>query len=174
MTTSKTKKNVVAMRPIHLALLPLLGLLSGCGSNEAPQPTEADRVRDAVASVLQSHITLVNFRNEATAKIETSQSGQVWGRYCDELERIDLSACPADFRVAFRQHTRSCRDVQGAIMQVPSGTVDSMLVGFLNGLGGEADGGLGRFASDLKLSLKNGEATYREVERIALRYGAAL
>lgn len=162
------------MKTSPLILAALLGMLTGC-KGEVPVADAKHPMREAVLGVLESQDRLAAHRNEAVATLATpAQVGVVWDAYCAGLERIDLSACPADFRVAFRQHTRSCREVQAAILQIPSDTEEALVMGFLNGLGGEMDGGQSRLAADLKAALQNGEATYREVERTALQYDAAL
>ncbi len=94
--------------------------------------------------------------------------------YCDGLENLNMSDCPANFRVAYREHMRAWRKMDGAIKQLPDSFVDSLWEGFINGLQGETDGGAGRIRGDLKNASSNVERTWNRVEQTGAKYGAAL
>ena len=104
-----------------------------------------------------------------------SQIAWALGTYCDGLKRIEMADCPADFRVAYRQHARAWRDAQAAVRQLPDGFLEGFFMGFFNGLlRGEGDGGTGRLQGELKRSLERVRASWEEVEKVAAKYGAAL
>jgi hypothetical protein len=148
--------------------------VAGCTQVDSTE-TRLTPAQEATLRILKRHQELVHCRAEAEKVLEKpSAVAAVWTRYGDELERLDLSACPADFRVAFRRHARACRDIEAAIREFPDGSADSVVIGFLNGLGGEADGGFSRLQRDLQAAWKQGAATYDEVERTALSHGVAL
>ena len=48
------------------------------------------------------------------------------------------------------------------------------VVGFLNGLAGQIDGGFGRLKSNYDTAFQAGNATYEQMEETALKYGVAL
>lgn len=151
-----------------------VGLLVGCQDQGASSKSTAPEA-DAILRVLKSQAELVKYRADAEASLtQFSEVAAVWGRFCDEMERLDLTGCPADFRVAFRQHTRSCRDVQAAIAEFPDSGTEMFVVGFLNGLAGQIDGGFGRLKSNYDTAFQAGNATYEQMEETALKYGVAL
>ena len=92
-------------------LLALVAGLHGCSGT-----SEADRTRSAVLRVLQTDKELES-RWESASKGITSPAelALLIERYCEEMERIELTECPADFRVAFRKHIRAWRDVHTAV-----------------------------------------------------------
>lgn len=97
------------------------------------------------------------------------------GRYCDRLESLDMSGCPADFRVAFRHHIGAWREVQAALQQYPDGFLQGLLVGAVNGmLRGEQDGGQSRLEGALRTGLERVRDTWIEVEKIGAAHGAVL
>lgn len=156
-------------------VMSMLFALAGCRPDGSAEEEVMNPQSAAILRVLQRHAQLVGQRAEAEAlQTQTSQVALVWRRFCEELERMDLTACPADFRVALRQHTRACRDVQAAIEEFPDGFADGFFAGFLSSLGGEYDGGIGRLESQYRSAYERGAATFAEVERTALKYGVAL
>lgn len=64
--------------------------------------------------------------------------------------------------------------MEAAIQEFPDGFQEGFLIGLLNGLGGERDGGLNRLEAEFKAAFQRGTSTYDEVEQTALKYGAAL
>ncbi len=44
---------------------------------------------------------------------------QAVDQYCDDLEKLNMSDCPADFRVAYREHMRAWREVGAAYRELP-------------------------------------------------------
>lgn len=159
---------------LSLPLL-LLAVCLGCGSAEKPI-SEAERTRAAVQRVLEAHRDLANRRDQAFATISSPrQAALEMERFCIDQERIDLSGCPADFRVAMRQHARSCRGVHDAASQLPDGFAEGFALGiFNNAIRGEQDGGFNRLTTQMEQAMTTAKGTYQEVERIGASYGAAL
>jgi hypothetical protein len=88
---------------------------------------------------------------------------------------MDMSDCPADFRVAYRQHIRAWQGVQAEVQQLPEGFLDGIFMGALNAiLRGEVDGGTSRLENNLKQATQELNRTWEEVERVGAKYGAAL
>ncbi len=157
-----------------VVLVAAMALLVGCrDQGDAAKPVAPEA--DAILRVLTRHAELVKYRAEAEATLtKFSEVAAVWGRFCDELERLDLTGCPPDFRVAFRQHSRSCRDVQAAIAEFPDSQTEMFVIAFLNGLAGQLDGGFGQLKANYDAANQSGNATYKHLEETALKYGAAL
>ena len=141
------------MNPSRLSVLCLTAVILGCGS---PQPTDAER-REEISRVLRSHAYLANRRNEAlpTAKAPSSAAA-IWDGFCSDLERMELAFCPAEFRLAFKQHIQACRDVQAALAQLSDDGVED----------GSKD-------EKVQAAFERGAATFQEVERVAGGFGAA-
>jgi hypothetical protein len=112
---------------------------------------------------------------EAPPNLAPGQIAWLIEQYCVALERLDMSDCPSDFRVAYKQHMRAWREAHVAVNEIPDGFVDGLVVGFMNGLvRGERDGGLGRMESKLRNAEDRIRTTWEVVERIAGQYGAVL
>jgi DNA-directed RNA polymerase subunit RPC12/RpoP len=94
--------------------------------------------------------------------------------YCTQAEKLDLSSCPADFTVAYRQHIRAWRATQQAFAQIPDDFWKGLFVGVINILHGEGDGGKARMQATLRQAQEKVQATWEEVEKIGAKYGAAL
>ncbi len=108
-------------------------------------------------------------------KVTPAQLAWSIGGYCDRLERLDMTDCPAEFRVAYTQHMRAWRDTQAALKQLPDGLLEGVLMGIGNFfLRREADGGVARLEGDLRRAQERVRATWEEVEKIGAKYGAAL
>lgn len=151
-----------------------MAILVGCQEKSTAAKSTTPEA-DAILRVLRSHAELVTYRADAEASLtKFSEVAAVWGRFCDGIELTDLTGCPPDFRVAFRQHARSCRDVQAAIDEFPDSATETFVVGFLNGLGGQPDGGFGQLKADYKAAFQSGNETYKQLEVTALKYGVAL
>ena len=156
---------------------PLLFLTAcvGCGSAETPI-SEEEKTRAAIQRVLETHRDLAARRDQAFAVITSSrQAALEMERFCSDQERIDLTGCPADFRVAMRRHARACRGIHEAAVQLPDGFAEGLAMGiFNNAIRGEQDGGFNRLNSQMDQAISTAKGTYQEVERIGASYGAAL
>jgi hypothetical protein len=151
----------------------------GCGRPPAPtaaqEPPQAEKDRQAVRRVLLADRELAWKRDAIPPGATPSQVAWAVGRYCDDLERLDTSDCPADVRVAYRHHAGAWREAEAAIRQLPEDFLDGLLKGAANSvLRGEPDGGLGRLEGGVRRSLERFRDTRIEVEKVAARYGAAL
>ena len=103
-----------------------------------------------------------------------SQLADAIGGYCDAASRIDATGCPATFTVAYRHHLKAYQEVQAVLQQMPEGFVDGLVMGLLNGLGGELDGGASRMDAGIQDAAKQVERTWQEVERIAASHDVAI
>lgn len=154
------------------AVAALLGLLgpAGCGGK-----SEAERVCAAVLRVLKEDRQLVERTQNLPPDAKPSQVAWAIGRYCDGLEALPMSDCPADFRVAYKQHTRAWRAVQDATAALPNGLWSGLWMGVKNQLlRGEADGGQSRLEGGLQKAFDEVKQTWQAIEQTAAKYGAAL
>lgn len=152
-----------------------LAVCLGCGSAEKPI-SEAEKTRAAIQRVLETHRDLAARRDQAFAIITSSrQAALEMERFCTDQERIDLTGCPADFRVAMRQHARACHGIHEAAVQLPDSLTEGFVMGLVNSaVRGERDGGFNRLTSQMDQAITTAKGTYQEVERIGASYGAAL
>lgn len=153
----------------------LVACCFGCSSGTKPI-SEGEQTRLAVQKVLETHRDLAARRDQAFAVINSSrQAALEMERFCVDQERIDLSACPADFRVAMRQHARACRGILEVAAQLPDSFAEGFLLGVFNSaFRGEQDGGFNRLNTQMERAITTAKGTYQEVERIGATYGAAL
>ena len=137
--------------------------------------TEAELARQNILSVLRADERLGK-QLDGSVPQGSSPSMIVTcvARYCAELESLDMSDCPADFRVAYREHMRAWRQMEGAIREIPDSFLEGVWQGFLNGLSGESDGGASRLRGDLRNAINGVTSTWNNVEQVGAKYGAAL
>src|ERR1043166_9025868 len=135
------------MKPtLWTAMIGICCLIPACGT-----ASEADRYREAMVRVFQADQQLAAKRKQAApssaglADVITATEA-----YCTGLEQLDMSDCPADFRVAYRHHIRAWRDAVAAVRELPDGFWEGALIGLLNGLTGVVDGGYGRMSAAVK------------------------
>ncbi len=155
----------------RLIVLPLVLVGTGCGNSA----DAANKIKAAIEQVMKADEKLAKQRDNLPPNATPSQIAWSIGVYCDGLEKIDMSECPADFRVAYKQHIRAWRETQAAVAQLPDSFLEGVFVGFFNSLlRGEVDGGTGRLEGDLKRAMERVRTTWEEVEKIGAKYGAAL
>jgi len=172
---------------IGLGLAPIIAIIAVIGwlaarqrsdsSPESSQTTvsEVDSTKRAILIVLNEDKRLGDTMKSADANITPSQLAERIAVYCSQAEALDLTASPADFRLAYRQHIRAWRDARGAIKELPDSVLDGIFMGAMNSLlMGEKDGGTGRIRGDVKEAIEHVRTTWEEVERIGVKYGAAL
>lgn len=156
-------KSLVWLLALGLSCL----LAAGCG--------KAAQTKQAILRVFKADTELSLKRESLPADASTTQVAQAIEQYCTELERLDMSDCPADFRVAYVQHIRAWRETRAAVEQLPSGFLTGFFMGAVNSLlRGEIDGGQGRMEGALKGALERVRITWEEVERVGAKYGAVL
>lgn len=162
--------SLVRLASYRLRVIPcaILLVLSSCASPEA-------KTKDAILRVLAADERLGKELKSSGSGTVPSRLAEVIAVYCDKLDAIDMVDCPADFRIAYRQHIRAWRDVGAAFKQLPDSFSAGVLVGMFNSLfRHELDGGTSRLEGDLKRAAQGVRSTWEEVERIGAKYGAAL
>lgn len=96
-------------------------------------------------------------------------------RYVSRMRAVDTSDCPPEFRVAYKHHLDAWVELQEEVAKLPDDFLEGLFVGMINGLlRREIDGGLTRMGDAIESATKGVNATFREVETIAARHGAAL
>ena len=85
-----------------------------------------------------------------------------------------MSECPPDFRLAFRQHIHSWRAASARWSEMPDGFWQGVLMGAVNSLSGEPDGGARRLSAEMREAQRAVDESYNEAVRIAAQYGAVL
>lgn len=154
----------------HCAVLAVLACSTiGCGRSEE------QKFRDGMLRVLKADQELGAKRDLVSPKIASpSQLANSIGQYCAAMDKLDMSDSPAEFRVAYRHHMRAWSILEVAVRQLPEDFLEGTLVGLLNGLTGEVDGGYSRMMEAVRTAQQEVLATYQDVEKIAGKYGAAL
>jgi len=161
------------------AAMLVCSMVSGCRDSNAEAEkkklAESEKAKQAILRVLRADQQLGKKRDLLPPKSTPSQIAWAVGKYCDDLEKLEMGDCPADFRVAYRAHIGAWRETQAAIKELPEGPLEAILVGAINGLfRGERDGGTARLEGSLKRSLDRVRDTWIEVEKTGARYDAAL
>ncbi len=147
----------------------ILLIAAGCGNSEA------DMARQNILRVMQADKALSGqLKNSIPQGARPSLIASRVGRYCDDLENLDMSDCPADFRVAYHEHIRAWREAGAVIKELPDSWAGGLWMGFVNGLQGEMDGGAARMRRDVKAASEKVESTWDVVEQTGAKYGAAL
>ncbi len=116
---------------------------------------------------------------ETMGSLSTDDTPSVYaeaiGRYLIQVQAVDTSDCPADFRVAFKRHLDCWIDLRTALKAMPDDFLQGFFVGFMNGyFFGEKDGGMNRMTGNVRQAALEIRTSFREVEEIAAKYGAAL
>lgn len=152
-------------------MIVVLSLLMSSGCRRS----EVDVHRQAILLVLQADKDQgPQVRAALKSAPSLANAADVINKYCDDMEKLDVSRCPADFRLAFRQHIRSWRAAGAQLRMMPDGFWDGVLMGTVNTLSGELDGGMSRLAAEMKQVDQGIADTYKEMEQIAAQYGAVL
>jgi hypothetical protein len=99
--------------------------VSGCGNS-------TDKTKGAIERVLKADENLAKARDNLSPKSAPSQVAWAIGACCDGPEKLAMADCPADFRVAYRQHTRAWRDTQAALKELPDSFLEGVFMRFLN------------------------------------------
>lgn len=116
---------------------------------------------------------------ETFGSLGTNESPSVYANaiaiYLARVRGVNMADCPADFRVAFKRHLDCWGDLRTAIKAFPEDALQGFAIGFMNAyFFSEKDGGLTRMAANIRQEALNVRDSFREVERIAATYGAAL
>jgi len=164
-----------------VVMIAIVGWLSiqhdpGSGSHNSPTADgDAEKTKQAILVVLNADKRLADTMRSETANLTPSQLAERIGNYCNQAEALDLTACPADFRLAYRQHFRAWREVRAAIQELPDSPFDELfMMGFNRLVDGQPTGGSKELRDNVKQALTRLRTTWEEVERIGMKYGAAI
>jgi hypothetical protein len=143
------------------------------GKKDAPSArSQEDKAQAAIKRVYEADKQLAHDRDNLPPKSKPSQIAWAVGRYGDGLDKLSIADCPADFQVAYKQHTRAWRELQAAITELPDGFFSGAWTGFKNALlRAEKDGGTARLEGGLKAASVRVRETWEAVENTGARYG---
>src|SRR4051794_7649122 len=103
---------------------------SGCGDSKADaekkKQAEAEKTKQAIVRVLRADQQMGKRRELLPPNSTPSQLAWTVGQYCNDLDKLDMSDCPADFRVAYRHHIGAWRETHEAIKQLPDGFLEGV------------------------------------------------
>ena len=88
------------------------------------------------------------------------------------MRAIDTSKCPNNFRAAYERHIQAWEGARDQILSEPDGILESLFVGFINGLSGDFSGGAVDMANAREYWSFQIKSTFNEVLAIAIEYGA--
>ena len=143
-------------------------VIVGCGKSQSTLH------REAILRVYRADGELASRRKAALVNAATvADEANLIGEYCRGLELLDMSDCPSDFAMAYRQHVRAWRAGEAVVRQFPDGFWEGAAIGLWNAAANsEWDGGLTRMQAEQVQALKKINETYEEVERIGAKYEA--
>ena len=153
---------------ILLLILSTTGRRKSQSEAERKSQSEAEKTKQAILFVLKEDSRFAKKKESELKRDSTpSQIANAIAGYCIQAEALDMASCPADFKVAYRQHIRAWREAQRAFQEMPDGIIESLFTGAANGfLRGETDGGYGRMSENLKRAIRNVKSTWEEVEKV--------
>lgn len=122
----------------------------------------------AIQKVLDQDKTLyVTFSHQLSAGTPLKQAVH---QMVADMAEIDVTSCPGDFAQAYVQYRSATRQLASAVDEEPDGTADALFQGFLNGLGGEADGGAGRLRRARDAAVDQMIRAWGDVEATSAKY----
>lgn len=177
----KRRKRAPRGRPWRLFGLGAGGLaaLLGLGlflQDKDPEAPEGSRAAEAMLRVLteDQHIADETVR-AVGANAPPSAYADAILLYVSRASRMDMSDCPAEFRVAFRRHLQAWFALRETIRPLPDDAVQGFFVGLLNGyFYGERDGGMARMTANVQEAAGNVKESFGAVEEIAAKHNVAL
>lgn len=126
---------------------------------------------EAVQTVLQQFQALDQEFTKATP--EKKITGPEMVAVADRMKRIDISACPPDFREAFIRLAGEFW-LTGEVMKQYSDMTSVAIDAGLNLLAGEKDAGIAGMKKELNAAVRALIVRQTEMEAIAVRHGARL
>ncbi|MBL8794286.1 MAG: hypothetical protein JNM56_10295 [Planctomycetia bacterium] len=134
----------------------------------------ASQDQQAILNILrEDHRLAESTMGAAGENSSPSQVAAAIQAFNQQAQQLNLAACPADFRVAYRQYLRALVEVQQAFAQIPDGWFAGFLAQLLDMFNNDPHR-LQRLQGDLKSAQGKVLACWEEVERIGVKYGAAL
>ncbi len=97
---------------------------------------------------------------------------QAYQTVVSRMRAIDTSDCPGDFRMAYERHIHAWEGMRDQVLSEPDGVLESLFVGFINGLSGDFTGGLADMGKAEQYWNQQIKDTFNEVRAVALKYGA--
>ncbi|HEX3152188.1 MAG TPA: hypothetical protein VHR66_29210 [Gemmataceae bacterium] len=148
------------------------GCFTKNSASEADQKAALER--QAIARVFAADKSLHRQLEQLPDNAKTSELVGAIRRYCDSLDRLDMTNCPVEFQVAYKHHIAAWRKFEGAVRQLPDGFFSGAIQGTVNLVTkGEWDGGVGRMQAEVQACQDNLKASWQDVERIAAQHGVA-
>jgi hypothetical protein len=136
---------------------------------EAAERARAEAAERARAEAVEDVMKRVNSSHSAHASKKPSD----WLiAMSADLRRISTSGCPSDFREAYQRYQNAIEAAAASDADGPQNFLDGMLLGAMNALGGELDGGASRSVRERTALLKGIRSTWAELKAVAVRHGA--
>lgn len=107
-----------------------------------------------------------------TINLPNNNPREAYNIIVSRMRAINTINCPTDFRYAYERHIHAWEGLRNQIMSEPDGFMESFLSGFIHGLSGDLTGGLADMEAARKYWSSEIEATFNEVQAIAIKYGA--
>lgn len=164
---SGSKKNNLSRVIAGIALLIALGIISGWFSFSIIE-------KRAISRVMDKEIKLKKEIQNSSENLTPSQRIEMLKQYCDNFQKLDISDCPANFKIALKHYMSALQNFLEEIQKLPTSFAEGFVMGFFNKLlRGELDGGISRLENNFKQALNRVNTTWEEVEKIAAQYGVA-
>ena len=147
----------IATKTVTLIQIAILTFCVG-GCSKSP--------KDAIESVLNQ--CAQNSQKVNNSNMSAAQTAQF---LASEMQKMDTSNCPSDFRTAFQQHINAWRDASGYFAQnTPLNTfLEGFAAGFLQ------DSSLyGVSQQNAAIAVQNINTTYNQLVTIAVAHGATV
>ncbi len=161
--------------PIMVLVLLLLVILVATRRSGSSTLSQAELTRQAITRVIKADKESGEAIQKLTpADATPARAVQAIRTYLKRANGINLSDCPAEFQVAYKQHLRAWQDMERAVNELPNDLGAAIWTGVVNAfLRGERDGGANRLEGEVRQAERRIRTTWEEVEKISARYGVA-
>lgn len=132
------------------------------GGCSRPMPGSSEKgMNSEQANDLRVLREYVRIENSFTKPSSTEETKKMFGQFCSKISNISLSGCSSDFRNDFINLIDAALQLKYAAEELPDSAADALMLGFVNGLNGEVDGGISRIQANVNQALQ-------ELERAAI------